>query len=104
MERTDTQQQRHRLRRRFVIGALLAMGGCLVATDPVLAQAPPTDSAAYSQDQVTLEQAVRKVRAQYKGRILAAESRGNGANKVHVIKILGDDGHVRTVRIRANPR
>jgi uncharacterized membrane protein YkoI len=57
---------------------------------------------AVARDRVTLEQAVRRVRKQYGGRIISAETRGKGDRRVHVIKVLTDDGHVRTVRIPAN--
>ncbi|MEO1720053.1 MAG: PepSY domain-containing protein [Pseudomonadota bacterium] len=53
-------------------------------------------------DKVTLEQAVRRVRKQYGGRIVSAETRGRGADRVHVIKVLTDSGRVHTVRINAN--
>lgn len=50
---------------------------------------------------ISLEQAVRRVRKQYGGRIISAETRGSGDRRVHVIKVLTDDGTVRTVRIPA---
>lgn len=53
-------------------------------------------------DRVTLEEAVRRVRKQYGGRIVSAETRGKGANRVHVIKVLTDNGRVHTVRVPAN--
>ena len=53
-------------------------------------------------DRVTLEEAVRRVRKQYGGRIISAETRGSGDRRTHVIKVLTDDGRVHTVRIRAN--
>ncbi|MEO0576951.1 MAG: hypothetical protein AAF004_15955 [Pseudomonadota bacterium] len=52
-------------------------------------------------DKVTLEQAVRRVRKQYGGRIVSAETRG-GSKRTHVIKVLTDKGRVVTVRIPAN--
>ncbi|MEM6817809.1 MAG: PepSY domain-containing protein [Pseudomonadota bacterium] len=53
-------------------------------------------------DKVTLEEAVRRVRKQYGGRIVSAETRGRGGNRVHVVKVLTDSGRVHTVRINAN--
>ncbi len=53
-------------------------------------------------DKVTLEEAVRRVRKQYGGRIVSAETRGRSGNRVHVIKVLTDSGRVHTVRINAN--
>ncbi|MFK8053685.1 MAG: PepSY domain-containing protein [Woeseiaceae bacterium] len=74
----------------------------LAATSVVEAPAiSKTDDATYA-DKVTLEQAVRRVRKQYGGRILSAETRGSGGRRQHVIKVLTDEGRVRTVRINAN--
>ena len=61
-----------------------------------------TAPAAIARDKVTLEEAVRRVRKQYGGRIVSAETQGKGDRRVHVIKVLTDDGRVRTVRISAN--
>ena len=61
-----------------------------------------TATASIVRDSVTLEEAVRRVRKQYGGRIISAETRGKGDRRVHVIKVLTDDGRVRTVRIPAN--
>ena len=47
----------------------------------------------------TLDQAVDKVRAMYGGKIIKASTRRQKGHPVHVIKILGDDGRVQTVRI-----
>lgn len=58
-------------------------------------------SAIPQSDKVTLEEAVRRVRKQYGGRIVSAETRG-GSKRTHVIKVLTDKGRVVTVRIPAN--
>lgn len=75
-------------------------GNAVIAGMPSLdvpAQQLPT-----AQDRVTLEQAVRRVRKQYGGRIISAETKGSGARRVHVVKVLTDKGRVHTVRISAN--
>lgn len=51
------------------------------------------------QDGLTLSEAVEKVRRQYKGRIVSAETRRNGNREVHIIKVLTEDGKVKTVRV-----
>jgi len=51
-----------------------------------------------AQTKVSLDQAVAKVRRTFGGRILKAETRGN----VHYIKVVMDNGRVRTVRVDAN--
>lgn len=53
---------------------------------------------------VTLEQAVEQVRRKYKGRILSAVTKVNGNREVHEIKILTDDGTVKTERIQGKRR
>ena len=48
---------------------------------------------------MTLSQAVEQVRKQYDGRIVDAQTRVSGGQETHVIKVLTNDGKVRTVRI-----
>jgi hypothetical protein len=50
-------------------------------------------------DGVTLSQAVEQVRRQYNGRIVSAETERNGDHETHVIKVLTEDGKVKTVRV-----
>ncbi len=52
----------------------------------------------------TLSQAVEMVKRQYKGRIVSAETRINGNREVHHIKVLTDDGTVKTVKIQGRTR
>jgi len=52
----------------------------------------------------TLEQAVEQVRRQYKGRIVSAKTEMNGNQEVHVIKVLTEDGTVKTVRVPGRTR
>ncbi|MEM7764240.1 MAG: hypothetical protein AAF290_09170 [Pseudomonadota bacterium] len=65
----------------------------------VAVSSPATPLAA---DRVSLSEAVKQVRKRYGGRILSAETRGSGASRVHVIKVLTEKGRVQTVRIKAN--
>ena len=53
---------------------------------------------------VTLSQAVEQVRSQYNGRIVSAETKVNGNREVHVIKVLMQDGKVKTVRVPGKRR
>ena len=48
---------------------------------------------------LTLGEAVEQVRRQYNGRIVSAETRRSGNREVHNIKVLTEDGKVKTVRI-----
>ncbi|MEQ9563929.1 MAG: hypothetical protein RLN69_15520 [Woeseiaceae bacterium] len=51
----------------------------------------------------SLDQAVEQVRRQYNGRIVSAETRVSGKREVHYIKVLTDDGKVKTVTVPGCP-
>jgi len=53
---------------------------------------------------VTLSQAVEQVRRQYNGRIVSAETQVSGNRETHVIKVLTEDGKVKTVRVPGKRR
>ncbi len=53
---------------------------------------------------VTLSQAVEQVRRQYNGRIVSAVTQANGNCEVHVIKVLTEDGKVKTVSVPGKSR
>ncbi|WP_405220360.1 PepSY domain-containing protein [Lentisalinibacter sediminis] len=55
-------------------------------------------------DEVSLSEAVARVKREYGGRILEAETREQNGRRVHVIKVLTREGRVRTVRIPAGDR
>lgn len=55
-------------------------------------------------DGPTLSEAVEMVKRQYHGRIVSAETKMNGDREVHVIKVLTEDGKVKTVRIPGRSR
>jgi len=48
---------------------------------------------------LTLSQAVEQVRRQYNGQIVSAETRVQGNQEIHIIKVLTQDGKVKTVRV-----
>jgi aspartate-semialdehyde dehydrogenase len=48
---------------------------------------------------MTLDQAVEQVRQQYNGRIVSAETKISGNREVHYIKVLTEDGKVKTIRV-----
>jgi len=62
------------------------------------------DSMAMQCGGVTLSQAVEQVRRQYKGRIVSAITEVKGNCDVHVIKVLTEDGKVKTVRVPGQQR
>lgn len=51
------------------------------------------------QDCLSLSEAVERVRRQYNGRIVSAETIMRGNREIHVIKVLTGDGQVKTVQI-----
>ena len=53
---------------------------------------------------VTLSQAVEQVRRQYNGRIVSADTVVSGDCETHVIKVLTQDGKVKTVRVAGKSR
>lgn len=55
-------------------------------------------------DGPSLSEAVERVRRQYNGRIVSAETHLNGNREVHYIKVLTADGKVKTVRIPGRSR
>ena len=60
--------------------------------------APPAlDS--FQRGGMTLSQAVEQVRRQYGGQIVSAETRVSGNRETHIIKVLTQDGKVKTVRV-----
>ncbi len=63
--------------------------------------APPAHAAQAVRDEVTLSEAVARVKEEYGGRILEAETREQNGRRVHVVKVLTREGRVRTVRIPA---
>lgn len=60
------------------------------------------DNGRTSANGVSLEGAVDRARSQYRGRVLSAETRGNGQGGTHNIRILTNDGRVR--RVQVDPR
>lgn len=74
------------------------------ASAPGSAQPPQATGMAAVRDEVSLSEAVARVKREYGGRILEAETREQNGRRVHVIKVLTREGRVRTVRIPAGDR
>jgi hypothetical protein len=60
-------------------------------------QIPAADT--FQNGGMTLSQAVEQVRRQYNGQIVSAETKVNGKQETHIIKVLTQDGKVKTVRV-----
>jgi hypothetical protein len=67
--------------------------GAVIAADIV-------DNMAMQGGGVSLSQAVEQVRRQYKGQIVDARTKVKGNREVHVIRVLTEDGKVKTVEVQ----
>lgn len=103
-----------RIRRTRTAARLAAFAVVLVAALPVmarpraasllLAQAEPLTQLFPAQrggGAISLAQATSMAQGRYQGRVVRAETVQMGDRVVHEIRILGDDGRVRTVRVDA---
>ena len=52
---------------------------------------------------MTLAQAVNKVKRDTGGKVLSAQTRVQGNREIHFVKVLTQDGRVRTVRVPGDP-
>ena len=52
---------------------------------------------------VSVSQAVEKVKRDTGGKVLSAQTRVQGNREVHFVKVLTQDGRVRTVRVQGDP-
>ena len=90
-----------------VLAALLLAGGEPAAARPreavALMQAEPASELAPAQrgGGISLQQATAIAQSRFPGRVVRAEPVQNGDRVVYEIRILGDNGQVRTVRIDA---
>lgn len=89
-----------------VLPKFLLLAAALAAAPLALAERPDRPPRAAEsarvlaqQDGPSLAEAVERVRRQYRGRIVSAETHVSGNREVHVIKVLTEDGKVKTVRI-----
>jgi len=54
-----------------------------------------------AKSEMSLDAAVAMVRERFGGKVISASTSNRGGKKVHVIKVLSDEGRVRTVRVDA---
>ena len=78
---------------------------CLAAV-PVLAQDRGSDRSFQiaQSDGKSLSEAVEQVRRQTKGRIVSAETKVKNGREVHHIKVLTEDGKVKTHKVQGRKR
>lgn len=77
----------------------VALGAAPLAVAEWPTRAPESRYFIAQQDGPSLSEAIEMVRRQYRGRIVSAETHRRGNREVHVIKVLTEDGKVKTVRI-----
>jgi len=98
----------HKLLTSLLIATLALAGGQASALQrdsrEVRQESPAPSLQTMQSGGVTLSQAVEQVRRQYKGRIVSAETQVNGNRETHVIKVLTEDGKVKTVRVPGKKR
>lgn len=84
----------------LIIALTASAEGLAARKDPAVTRAAsPPAHAVMQANGVTLSQAVEQVRRQYNGRIVSAETRCNGGRETHFIKVLTEDGKVKTVSV-----
>ena len=66
--------------------------------------ARPDNRVAQNSGGKSLSEAVDQVRRQTKGKILSAETKVSGNREVHHVKVLTDDGKVRTHKVQGRNR
>jgi hypothetical protein len=89
---------------KFPLIALLLVTGICCANAPLSLAAGGTGGAVRAltlaqSDGPTLDQAVEQVRREYNGRIVSAETKVRGNREIHYIKVLTEDGKVKTVTV-----
>ena len=90
---------------KFAIAALTAAAlapPLVSAAEPVTLEEPAQLLA--QSDGMTLSQAIESIRRRTGGKVLNAETRVQGGREVHYIKVLTDDGKVRTHRVNGRRR
>lgn len=82
-----------------LLPTLLLLAIASTASGQFRDHAPPAAYSVMQSDGVTLEEAIEQVRRQTNGRIVDAQTVVNNCRETHVIKILTDDGKVKTRRV-----
>lgn len=89
-----------------VLSKSFLLAAALMAAAPAVAERPERAAGraegrylVAQEDGPSLSEAVARVRRQYRGRIVSAETHVRGNREVHVIKVLTEDGKVKTVTI-----
>lgn len=85
---------------------LIILTFCAVLAAPAAAQEFDIDRLieVAQNDGMSLSQAVESVRRKTGGRIISAETKRNGGREVHHIKVLTEDGKVRTHKVQGRKR
>ena len=93
---------------RWLVCASLALAMFVAAEAQPVPESPaalmpedPPEAHVAQRGAVSLQQATAMATGRYQGRVVRAETVSRGDRVVHEIRILGEDGRVRTVRIDA---
>jgi len=94
----------HSLALLMVLGLMLSGSTAVAASLKVRVHDPlPTRIVArVAKDEVSLSQAIERARKSFPGRLLHGETQSRGAQRVHVVVIMNDDGLVKTLRYDAD--
>jgi hypothetical protein len=93
----------------LLISSVLTLTGSVFAAQLSVGASPEygavvaegnADNTAMQGGGVSLSQAVEQVRRQYKGQIVDARTEVKGNREVHVIRVLTEDGKVKTVKVQ----
>lgn len=98
---------RNQGRRVTACGAAAALGLLIVALAPGLVQAqagvePLVRFQTVQNRGMSLRQAIALAQQRHQGRVVRAETKQMNGRRVHEIRILGDDGRVRTLHFDAD--
>lgn len=103
----DSRRARGASKAAWCLAAALLLGSSLAAARPVpealpiLPPEPAPTEHVVQRGPISLEQATAMAASRFQGRVVRAETKMRGGRREHEIRILGEDGRVRTVRIDA---
>ncbi|MGH8495231.1 MAG: PepSY domain-containing protein [Gammaproteobacteria bacterium] len=94
---------RFRIHRAVLIGLLWIAPAAAMTHSPLYAASVeasmPVAIAAAADRRISLDQAVAMVLRRYGGKVISAETRTRNGRVIHRIKVLTENGRVRTVRV-----
>lgn len=83
----------------LILSGVVPAGAISHAPFSAAGVSPVHASPAAQEARVSLDQAVARVLSRYGGKVISAETRSRNGRVVHRIKLLSEDGRVRTVQV-----